>query len=68
MSTDNAASRDDSKPREDGAPGNDIEITPEMIAAGVKVLLSYDQNFPVPELALREALSAVYAASRKRVR
>jgi hypothetical protein len=33
MNDDSAASPDDSKPREDGAPGNDIEITPAMIEA-----------------------------------
>ena len=38
-----AASRDNSNPREAGAP--ESEITPEMINAGVRALLEFDRRF-----------------------
>jgi hypothetical protein len=38
------------KPRfhEAGAPGNEIEITPEMIEAGVREFCAYDPRFEGP--------------------
>ena len=48
-------------------PEAQIEITSEMIEVAVQVFLSYDQNFPTPDIAVTEIFSAALGASGKRM-
>ena len=58
---------DDAAPRGDGAPEPEIEITPEMIEAGIKVVWGFEPFFSLSPSSERilvlEILKAAFAAS-----
>jgi hypothetical protein len=59
-----AASRSDTAP-EAGAPGDEIEVTPEMIEAGVDAYIENDRFFHLPEEIVRNIFIAMQRAKRQ---
>ena len=49
-----------------GAPADEIEITPEMIAAGVSALCAYEPEFDFKEEGVDRIFRAMLAASIKK--
>ena len=58
-----AASSSDTAP-EAGAPGDEIEVTSEMVEAGYDAYIQFDRFFHEPEEIVRNIFLAMYRARR----